>query len=242
MPIRCLESLLRTYEPDYLLTSSTLEMIPSYHTAPDVENATKNRESDTNSALAVTVADYTSLASFLALVYAVKLDILPITWQPQLGGLGAGASGVVNQSFIHLRMSLAFKRYKYTLPAIPAGKSGAGAEETRLQLRDAFRSFATEIRILKEPWIRRLDNILDLIGICFEVKHSDGILWPVLVFEKAPFGSLRQFMDSEMGGMSTREVKLSLCRDLLHAVATMHACGESSPLNLRPLPHFVPPA
>jgi ankyrin repeat protein len=54
------------------------------------------------------------LASFLAVSQSRKMDIVPITWQHQLGQLGAGASGLINQSFINVWTSLAFKRYQTT--------------------------------------------------------------------------------------------------------------------------------
>ncbi|KAK4116085.1 hypothetical protein N656DRAFT_223429 [Canariomyces notabilis] len=129
-------------------------------------------------------------------------------------------------------MSLAFKRYK------PVETGGSGE---RMLLQDAFRSFANEIRVLREPWVRRCNSILDLLGICFEAKHADGVLWPVLVFEKAPFGNLRQFMNSEIGTKLSGRAKLSLCRDLLLAVATMHGCdiihGDLKPDNILIFPH-----
>jgi len=189
--------------------------------AENQSNSLSHPSTSGNSSVVAVPPGRHDLISFLALVQSFKVDILPITWQPQLGRLGTGASGLISQSFITLRISLAFKRFKgvETLAATAADMGVAPLEE-------AFRCFATELRVLREPWVRRQENVIDLLGICFEAKYADGVLWPVLVFEKAPFGNLRQFLDSELGERLTLQTKLGICQNCVLALATMHGCSK----------------
>ncbi len=53
--------------------------------------------------------DY-DFVSLLALAQKLRIEFLPITWQPALQGIGLGATAEIRQSLMNLQMSFAFKR------------------------------------------------------------------------------------------------------------------------------------
>ncbi|KAI3316979.1 kinase-like domain-containing protein [Xylariaceae sp. AK1471] len=168
-----------------------------------------------------------NIASFLALIQHRNIDILPITWHDGLKQLGTGTSGVVNQSHINLMTSFAFKRYNARNDRL---------ENRNEYLREAFHYFANELRAMTEPWIRQVESIVDLFGVCWEAKYNDEIMWPVLVFEKAELGSLRHFLYSKPRKSLSLEDRALICRDCVLAVLTMHGCnivhGDIKPDNI----------
>ena len=108
------------------------------------------------------------LIAFLSIVQKFEVDYLPITWQPALGTLGEGGSGSISQSTYMTKNPLAFKRF------YDSGDSDGG-----------FLPMMSEVLILSQPPIQNHPNIVDLEGICWEIKPRTEKAVPVLVFEKA---------------------------------------------------------
>lgn len=151
----------------------------------------------------------TNFISFLAAAQRLKIDFLPISWQPALDTLGSGATAEIRQALVSLQMSFAFKRITHS---------------TEFQDR-AYRALTCEVAVLGHPSIQNHPNILRLQGICWDVSIKDEVR-PVLVFEKAHHGDLEHFMTSDSGYQLSIKERLSLCRDIVTAIATMHGCRK----------------
>ena len=69
-------------------------------------------------------------------------------------------------------------------------------------------------------------NIVDLKGICWEIKPRTEKAVPVLVFEKASW-DLQQFMNVREGMDMVVEDRLKICADIGSAIMALHAYGLS---------------
>jgi serine/threonine protein kinase len=144
--------------------------------------------------------------SFLAVAQRLKIDFLPITWQPALDRVGEGTTAEICQSLINLRTSFAFKRFKWSL------------DES-----SNFRALISEILVLGNPLTRNHPNIIRLEGICWDIPPGDVKVHPVLVFEKTQYGDLEQFVDSATGSEMELQDRLKLCVDTGAAILAMHS-------------------
>jgi len=151
------------------------------------------------------------LIAFLSVVQKYNVDYLPITWQAALSNLGEGGSGTVSQSTFNADMPLAFKRFhdpdgdvsdKYFLPLI------------------------SEVLILSQPAIRNHPHIVNLEGICWEIKPRTEKAVPVLVFEKAVW-DLQQYMKLREGINMSIVDRLKICAEIGSAIKALHAYGMS---------------
>ena len=153
-----------------------------------------------------TSADVQSdLIAFLSIVQNCDVDYLPITWQPALSTLGAGGSGTISQSTFMTEKPLAFKRFH--------DPENSDAD---------FLPMMSEVLILSQPPIQNHPNIVDLEGICWEVKRWTEKAVPVLVFEKASW-DLQQFMNLREGMDMVVEDRLKICADIGGAIVALHA-------------------
>ena len=150
------------------------------------------------------------LIAFLSIVQKCDVDYIPITWQPALGTLGAGGSGMISQSTSISEKPLAFKRFHDS--GDPNG---------------AFLPMMSEVLVLSQPPIRNHPNIVDLEGICWEIKPTTKKALPVLIFEKAPW-DLQQFMNAREGMDMVFEDRLKICADVGDAIAALHSYGLST--------------
>ena len=149
------------------------------------------------------------LIAFLSIVQKCDVDYLPITWQPTLSTLGIGGSGTIRQSTFMTEKPLAFKQLHHS------GDSDGN-----------FLPLISEVLILSQPPIRNHPNIVDLEGICWEIKPSTEKAVPVLVFEKASW-DLQQFMNVREGMDMSFEDRLQICTDVGGAITALHAYGLS---------------
>ena len=150
------------------------------------------------------------LIAFLSIVQNCNVDYLPITWQPALSSLGTGGSGTISQSTFIPEKPLAFKRFHDS-------ENHDGG----------FLPMMSEVLILSQPPIRNHPNIVDLEGICWEIKPTTEKAVPVLVFEKASW-DLQQFMNVREGMAMVLEDRLKICADVGGAIAALHAYGLST--------------
>ena len=149
------------------------------------------------------------LIAFLSIVQKCDVYYLPITWQPALGTLGAGGSGTISQSTFMTKKPLAFKRFHDS-----GGSDGD------------FLPMMSEVLILSQPPVQNHPNIVDLEGICWEIKPMTEEVVPVLVFEKASW-DLQQFMNVREGMDMVVEDRLKLCAEIGSAIMALHAYGLS---------------
>ena len=148
---------------------------------------------------------------FLGVAQSLKIDFLPITWQPALDKVGEGGTAVIRQALINLQMSFVFKRLKHPRSA-------------REEIRN-LRALVAEISILGHPAIRYHPNVANLEGICWDIIHGGEKVWPVLVFKKTPCGDLNRFMTSGPGKELDSKNRIDILFDVALAVRDLHATG-----------------
>lgn len=153
--------------------------------------------------------------SFLGIAQSLKIDFLPITWQPALDIIGQGGTAGIRQAMVNLQMSFAFKR----LPSTEGIQSERGVARI-------FRAFIAEMSVLSHPSVRDHPNVIRLEGICWDMVSGGEKVWPVLVFEKARNGDLFTFMGQAEGRSLTMVERLNICADIAMAVIHMHSSSK----------------
>ena len=151
------------------------------------------------------------LLSLLSIADQLNIDLFPITWMAALGHLGKGAQGQVQQALIDVSTNFAFKRSRRS-----PGQSDM----------DRYRAIISEMMILRTPGIKDHPNIVDLVGLGWDVDLVFNEVWPVLIFPAAPLGSLKQFLRSSEGRDLSLTARLQLCENILSAMTVMHSAGE----------------
>ena len=167
--------------------------------------------------------------SFLAIAQSVNAEFIDITMYQGLGFAGRGATADINQALLNRSVALAYKSY------VIVGTSP--------QL--VFKALAIEVLVLQQPRIRQHENIIDLVGIGWDIKVSkekevEQIL-PVLVLENASiFGTLEMFMKDKAAELQDVVVDVEhnphlglpdfdygdcirICRGIGRAIQILHA-------------------
>lgn len=158
------------------------------------------------------------LIRLIAIATALKVDILPLTWQPALESLGQGGTGWISQSSLNDRVSFAFKRFNRTKTTPELTES----EFRALQ----FDAMISEIIVLSCPEVYGHPNVINLEGLCWEISRPSGEVWPVLVFQKAKCGDLRNFLTLPEAEDLTLDTRIEICGEVAKALRIMHQCGE----------------
>ena len=153
------------------------------------------------------------LLDFLGVAQSLKIDFLPITWQPALDKLGEGGTAKIRQALVNLQTSFAFKHFKHPKSA-----------EQEFQ---TWRALIAEISVLGSPTIRYHPNVANIEGICWDVVSGEKKVWPVLVFEKTRYWDLSKFMASDRGKELDSKGRLDILFDIVLAVRDLHATGRS---------------
>jgi hypothetical protein len=157
-------------------------------------------------------AEHCDFISLLGLAQKWDVPLLPITWQPALDRLGEGASAEVYQSTVFKSLALAFK--DSTIKS--TGKRRIG-----------FKDIMREILIVRAPYLRKSPNIIDLLGISWNIDLSENRVWPILVYRKGLHGTLRDYVCNPQRMKETLAVSLMLCSGVLHGLARLHSAGMS---------------
>lgn len=151
------------------------------------------------------------LLGFLGVAQRLRLDILPVTWQSALDEVGEGGTAKIRQAKFNTQTSFAFKRLKRD--------SWATTEAQNLRVLIA------EIAVLGHLAVRRT-RLSNFEGICWDVGPGDKDIWPVLVFEKSPYGDLNTFMASGSGKALAFEDRVELLFYVADAVRILHTAGR----------------
>ena len=213
--------------------------ISQTHYSYDSASSLGDDDSDEQSASAFTEFYTYDFIMILELCQNLNIDYLPITWQPALDALGSGGQAEIQQSLISIALSFAFSRVK---PLLRSGMAG----------RKAYQALASQIQILANPVIREHENIITLIGVCWDIRPKDTCIkhatmskegaranierfdaiqdvpscpwtvWPVLVYAKTKYGDLTCFSRSSAGKDLTVAQKLKLCKDMARGLRDMH--------------------
>ena len=75
---------------------------------------------------------------------------------------------------------------------------------------------------MSQPHIQSHSNIVNLEGVCWEIKPKTEKAVPVLVFEKASW-DLQQYMNADEGISLSIDDRLKICADVGSAIMTLHA-------------------
>ena len=151
---------------------------------------------------------------FLGAAQILKIDFLPITWQPALDKVGEGGTAEIRQALVNIQTTFAFKHLKHPRSSM---------EEAR-----NLRALTAEISILGHPTVRAHPNIASIEGICWDVVFGGEKVWPVLVFEKTKSGDLGSFMTTGIGRHLHFKERLDMLYDIALAVRDLHTIGKGS--------------
>jgi hypothetical protein len=155
-----------------------------------------------------------NLISFLAAAQACAVDLHPIVWHPVENLVARGGTADIRQRMMSQQFSFIFKGMRIS-------DNTTSHKDPATKERQAFQALIAEILVLTQPSIRNHPNIINLEGICWEIS-ADGKAWPVLMFEKAEFGDLDEFMKSDEGKRLDFQASLQLCKNIAGAIAVMH--------------------
>lgn len=159
------------------------------------------------------------LLTFIGVVQTLRLGILPIKWRAVRQPTGVGATGRINVASMDIDTSFAFKCVS------DEQKDRVAQQEQHMTEEKIMQAFINEITILGHPSIRNHPNIVELEGVCWDVK-SDGKVWPVLVFEKTQHGDLYDFAMRPTGRDLSFAQRLKFCIDIGVAIKDMHSNGR----------------
>ena len=174
-----------------------------------------------------------NLLSYLSYVKTHNIPILPVTKPDVRSVLGQGASFLVNGAEIPKTCVDPVSGRTFPQGLVVAYKR---AVVDRKDVKDMDELIECRIHILfnelltmHHPPLRAHPNIVDLLGIGFDIEGENESLnaMPVLVPECAELGNLAEVLESarkEDRPLSFAG-KVSLCLDVVHGIEILHACG-----------------
>ncbi len=175
---------------------------------------TYTKSGETHQSASSTSNEEYDLLDFLGVAQSLKIDFLPITWQPALGKVGEGGTAVIYQALVNIQATFTFKRLEPSQSAMRKARN--------------LRALIAEISILGHPAIRYHPNVANIEGICWDVVDGGEEVWPVLVLEKTRCGDLKRFMTSSSGKELDSKNRLDMLFDVALAVRDLHATGRFS--------------
>ena len=101
---------------------------------------------------------------------------------------------------------------------VPAGTKHHRLDHDQLRIKSTI----SEILVLSHPPVRDHENIVDFLGITWDIEpDSKQTIWPVLILERAEFGSLDLFTSVSR----PFAIRLQLCADIASGLFCLHSCG-----------------
>lgn len=158
-----------------------------------------------------------NLISFLEAVQYYNIDLLSVSWQPGLGNIGKGGTASIFQSLVNANTTFAFKQ------CLEEGHDLVPNHRNNL-----YRKLQAEVMTLGHPCLRQHPNIVDLIGIGWDIHHDNDTAYPVLVTEKTESGDLEVFLGSMDSGLKSLDDMLVICSQIAVALDALHLCGKSN--------------
>ncbi|KAF2468702.1 TPR-like protein [Lindgomyces ingoldianus] len=146
------------------------------------------------------------LISLLAVAQKLQVSFLTITWQTALDNVAIGGTSSIKEGLLSRERSIAFKKLK-----------GDDKEDHER----AYRLLINELSVLGNAAVLAHRNILDLVGISWDIS-SDEEVWPAFVFEKSPFGDLKNFASLPVAKNMNLMERVGICVDIGVAIADMH--------------------
>lgn len=156
-----------------------------------------------------------NLISFVGAAQLLAVDFLPITWHSALTEAGRGGTATLRERLINSTLSLLFKRVH------PQHFQQYGTDATS----KVYETLAAEISTARHADVVKSAHLAHLEGISWDVE-SDGTVWPVLVYEKAEYGSVRTTMEKRQNEAPLDiHAKLRICEHVANGLATLHNAG-----------------
>lgn len=159
-----------------------------------------------------------TLITFLGAAQLLSVDLLPITYNSALVDAGVGGTATLRERLISRNLSLLFKRiHPRHFPQYPA-KIAEGI---------VFRTLTAEITTARHYNVVRSKYLAHLEGVSWDIE-SDGKVWPVLVYEKAKYGSIRTASENPELMTSIElnlKMKLQICFHVAKGLVTLHSNG-----------------
>ena len=81
---------------------------------------------------------------------------------------------------------------------------------------------------MSHPSVRSHPNVIRLEGVCWDISFDNEEVWPVLVFEKARHGDLRNFLRTNTGRHIKWDDRIKLCADIATAIMLLHSTRTQS--------------
>ncbi len=113
---------------------------------------TYTKSEETHQSASSTSNEEYNLLDFLGVAQSLKIDFLPITWQPALGKVGEGDTVVIYQALVNIQATFTFKRLEPSQSAMRKARN--------------LRALIAEISILGHLAIRYHPNVANIEGIC----------------------------------------------------------------------------
>lgn len=155
---------------------------------------------------------------FIQHVIALKVEILAMTWDPALERFnGEGSLGTVSRGGVNADMTFSYKRFR------PEPTDPRYSDEQFRELQ--YAAIVNELTVLASPGLRDHDNIVRLVGICFELSPNNVDVWPVLVLLTANGGELARtaFIRKIVG----EDILLRICGEIAKGLHALHRHGGS---------------
>ena len=168
------------------------------------------------------LAPHADYIQFIALCQKLKTPFRRLDHHDGLDSLGEGGQGTISQSFYDSEVSFAYKRTTLA----------SNAQDTEVREAVLYDIWMTELWVLQKLKMAKHPNLVALQGLALEVdvetpgQTENFSVQPVLMFEKAKYGSLPHFMKANRDWMPW-EILVHVCASIGMAVATLHEFGTS---------------
>jgi hypothetical protein len=124
--------------------------------------------------------------------------------------LGVGGQALISQSLATINRSFAFRKLELR-------QLGPEIEEI------AYQYLHRQISVFGRSEVREHPNIIDLIGICWEIEAPEqSVVRPVFVFEKAKYGDTKHLMCTKAAVKIAFEGRLRLYANLVCGMEVLH--------------------
>ncbi|KAF2805740.1 kinase-like protein, partial [Mytilinidion resinicola] len=157
---------------------------------------------------------------FLCHVQFNYLDFLPITWHAAMEQVGIGGTASLRERLVNISQSFVFKR-------VHPRHFPQHAKQTAESL--VFKLLVKEIYVASHGDLFVCENVVNLEGVSWDIENDvDEKAWPVLVYEKAKYGSIKTFIEEKSSGLGIElgfSERLELCAQIARGIGCMHRAG-----------------
>ena len=178
-----------------------------------------SRYTTSNTSSSPTTTSGHNFLTFLAVTQFYNVDIIPITWQFALESAASSGTAKIYESCLDVKRNFVFKRTRITDSIHHDEPDACDDDQT-------YNALVSEVSIACHPLLRNHPNIIKMKGISWETTETGDGVWPVIVLDKATFGDLEYFMNSEEGKNLSVEKRLCLCADVASAIRALHSCSR----------------